>query len=75
MPDSVGPVVADAVMKGMSGAPVLAGLLAVGWSRAATTATDGWGRDSVWVARTENLAPLLVGLVEITFDGRLSAGS
>ncbi|MGH3829204.1 MAG: trypsin-like peptidase domain-containing protein [Pseudonocardiaceae bacterium] len=64
----LGRVVADAVMKGMSGSPVLAGQLVVGvvWGR--YNSTDGWGRNSVWVARTEDLAPLLVGHVEITMS-------
>lgn len=55
----LGRVVADAVMRGMSGAPVLAGQMVIGVVSARYNSADGWGRDSVWVARTEDLAPLL----------------
>ena len=57
-------VAASAVMRGMSGAPVLtrqpaqAGRMVLGVVSARYNSVDGWGRDSVWVARTENLAPL-----------------
>ncbi|MGB7798405.1 MAG: trypsin-like peptidase domain-containing protein [Pseudonocardiaceae bacterium] len=71
----LGRVVADAVMKGMSGAPVLTGQVAVGVVSGRYNSTDGWGRDSVWVARTENLAPLLDGLAEITMSWRRWDGS
>jgi hypothetical protein len=71
----LGRVVADAVMKGMSGAPVLVGQVAVGVVSGRYNSTDGWGRDSVWVARTENLAPLLVGLAEIKISRLRWAGA
>lgn len=55
-------VVADGVMKGMSGAPVLVGQVVVGVVSGRYNSTDGWLRNSVWVSRTENLIPLLAGL-------------
>ena len=66
----LGRVAASAVMRGMSGAPVVArepsagGPLVVGVVSARYN-SDGWGRDSVWVARTEDLEPLLAGLCEV----------
>ncbi len=77
----LGRVVASAVMRGMSGAPVLAGQpgpgspLVVGVVSARYNSADGWGRDSVWVARTEDLVPLLVGLGEVTMARRGWAGA
>jgi len=77
----VGRVVASAVMKGMSGAPVLAAQqaperqLVVGVVSARYNSIDGWGRDSVWVARTEDLVPLLAGLGEVSMARRGWAGA
>ena len=73
---ALGRVAATAVMKGMSGAPVLArrhaqvGRMVLGVVSARYNSADGWGRDSVWVARTENLMPLLAGLGEVTMSRR-----
>ena len=66
-------------MRGMSGAPVLADQpgpapVVVGVVSARYNSADGWGRDSVWVARTEDLAPLLAGLGEVTMARRGWAG-
>ncbi len=52
-------------MKGMSGAPVLAGQSAVGVVSARYNSGDEWGRNSVWVVRVEDLTPLLVGQSDI----------
>jgi hypothetical protein len=52
-------------MKGMSGAPVLSGNFAVGIVSARYNSADEWARNSVWVARTEDLTPLLSGLDDI----------
>ena len=77
----LGRVAASAVMRGMSGAPVLArqpghaGQLVAGVVSARYNSTDGWGRDSVWVVRTENLVPLLAGLGEVTMSRRGWAGT
>ena len=77
----LGRVTASAVMRGMSGAPVLArqpgqaGQMVAGVVSARYNSPDGWGRDSVWVARTENLAPLLAGLGEVTMSRRGWAGT
>ena len=77
----LGRVVASAVMKGMSGAPVMAALSApesprvVGVVSARYNSIDGWGRDSVWVARTEDLVPLLAGLGEVSMARRGWAGA
>jgi tetratricopeptide (TPR) repeat protein len=71
----LGRVTADAVMKGMSGAPVLAGRMVVGVVSARYNSIDGWGRDSVWVTRTENLAPLVAGLGNTSVSLRGWAGA
>ncbi len=49
------------VLRGMSGAPVirLADGAIVGIVSARYNSTDGWFRDSVWLARVEDLGPLL----------------
>ncbi|MEV4493838.1 trypsin-like peptidase domain-containing protein [Micromonospora coxensis] len=56
----LGRLTASAVMRGMSGAPVrgVDGMV-VGVVSARYNTNDNWGRDTVWVARTEDLAPLL----------------
>jgi tetratricopeptide (TPR) repeat protein len=56
------------VMLGMSGAPVRrAGDDAViGVVSGRYNSDTGWLRDSVWIARTEDLRPLLVGLTDLT---------
>ncbi|MEQ4304498.1 trypsin-like peptidase domain-containing protein [Plantactinospora sp. B6F1] len=56
----LGRLTANAVMRGMSGAPVrgVDGTV-VGVVSARYNTNDNWGRDTVWVARTEDLAPLL----------------
>ncbi|MEO3819204.1 trypsin-like peptidase domain-containing protein [Plantactinospora sp. B24E8] len=56
----LGRLTASAVMRGMSGAPVRgADGTVVGVVSARYNTNDNWGRDTVWVARTEDLAPLL----------------
>jgi hypothetical protein len=76
----LGRVVTSALMRGMSGAPVLAGQpgrgrsLVVGVVSARYNSPDGWGRDSVWVARTEDLEPLLAGLGDVLMTRRSWAG-
>lgn len=55
----LGRLSAGGVMRGMSGAPVLSDDGVVGVVRARYNTDDGWGRDTVWVARTEDLEPLL----------------
>ncbi|MGI9000361.1 MAG: trypsin-like peptidase domain-containing protein [Pseudonocardia sp.] len=71
----LGRLTASAVLPGMSGAPVLAASgLVVGVVSGRYNSADGWLRDSVWVARTENLAPLLVGLAEIASVARPTTG-
>ena len=62
-------------MRGMSGAPVLAGELVAGMVSARYNSIDGWGRDSVWVARTEDLVPLLAGLGDVEMTRRGWAGT
>ncbi len=72
---ALGRVVASDVMRGMSGAPVLAGELVAGVVSARYNSSDGWGRDSVWVARTEDLLPLLAGLGDVRMSRRGWAGA
>ncbi|MFJ9391901.1 hypothetical protein ACIRON_23975 [Nocardioides sp. NPDC101246] len=67
----LGRLTASGVMRGMSGAPVLADGAVVGVVRARYNTDDGWGRDTVWVARTEDLEPLLQDIgVEVPARGR-----
>jgi tetratricopeptide (TPR) repeat protein len=58
---AVGRMKADDTMTGMSGAPVRrrSDGAVVGVVSARYNSADGWLRDSVWVARTEDLLPLL----------------
>ncbi|MBB6037555.1 tetratricopeptide (TPR) repeat protein [Phytomonospora endophytica] len=74
---SVGRVAASAVMRGMSGAPVrrVSDDKVVGVVSARYNSADGWLRDTVWIARTEHLVPLLEGLAELDLDGRLPLGN
>ncbi|MFD7078255.1 trypsin-like peptidase domain-containing protein [Nocardioides sp. NPDC059952] len=66
----LGRLTASGVMRGMSGAPVLADGAVVGVVRARYNTDDGWGRDTVWVARTEDLEPLLRDIgVEVSARG------
>jgi S1-C subfamily serine protease len=65
-----GRMTADALMPGMSGAPVIrdgdravAGVVSGRYNSA-----DGWLAQTVWVARTEDLAVLLEGLAEVTMQ-------
>jgi len=54
------------VVPGMSGAPVRRrDDVVVGVVSARYNSTDDWLRGTVWVARVENLAPLLDGLAEV----------
>ncbi len=68
----LGRVEASAVLKGMSGAPVIVQdadpgqRYVAGVVSARYNSPDGWARDSVLVARTEDLMPLLAGLGEVT---------
>jgi hypothetical protein len=65
---------ADVVL-GMSGAPVRRRDGAVvGVVSARYNSSDDWLRGTVWVARVENLAPLLDGLAEISVARRRSGG-
>jgi hypothetical protein len=70
-----GRVQADAVMPGMSGAPVLrlsdGAILGVVSGRYNTV--DGWLAGSVWVSRTEDLVSLLDGLAPVGTGLRSSA--
>lgn len=61
----VGKVVAQGLLKGMSGAPVLADDQVVGVVSARYNSPDRWAPNTVFVARTEDLAPLLDGLIDI----------
>lgn len=68
----LGRLTASGVMRGMSGAPILADGAVVGVVRARYNTDDGWGRDTVWVARTEDLEPLLRDIgVEVSARARV----
>nr|WP_232541407.1 tetratricopeptide repeat protein [Nocardia bovistercoris] len=57
----LGRFVSSSVMRGMSGAPVrrLSDDVVIGVVSQRYNAADGWGRDSVWTARIEDLRSLL----------------
>ena len=71
--DSVplGRLSAKDLVRGMSGAPVrrLAGDAVVGVVSERYNSADGWLRDTVWVARAEDLAVLLAGLSTVELAG------
>ncbi|MBY8870506.1 CHAT domain-containing protein [Micromonospora sp. PLK6-60] len=60
----LGRLQSPSVLRGMSGAPVRrqGDGVVVGVVSARYNSADGWARDSVWLARIENLLPLLSGL-------------
>ena len=67
----LGRVTCGSLVQGMSGAPVIrdsdrvvAGVVS-GWYNTA----DGWLAGTVWVARTEDLLPLLDGFAVVTMAG------
>jgi tetratricopeptide (TPR) repeat protein len=63
----LGRMISATVVPGMSGAPVIRdddGAVA-GVVSGRYNSTDGWLADTVWVARTEDLAVLLAGIAEI----------
>ncbi|WP_433043107.1 tetratricopeptide repeat protein [Dactylosporangium sp. CS-033363] len=68
---------ADAVLPGMSGAPVLraADRAVVGVVSGRYNTQDGWLAGAVWVARTEDLLPLLDGLAATVADEELPPGT
>ena len=64
----LGRMTAEALLPGMSGAPVIRdsdGAVA-GVVSGRYNSTDGWLAGTVWVARTEDLAVLLDGIAEVT---------
>ena len=63
----LGRMVASGVVPGMSGAPVrrLSDDLVVGVVCERYNSADGWLQHSVWVAGTEQLAPLLAGVAQV----------
>ena len=71
-----GRMTAEALMPGMSGAPVIrdsdgavAGVVSGRYNSA-----DGWLAGTVWVARTEDLLPLLAGIATVSMPRRPLAG-
>jgi hypothetical protein len=69
------------MLPGMSGAPVrrISDNAVVGVVSARYNSADGWLRDSVWIARIEDLAPLLAGFADVDianmeFGGDLHIG-
>ncbi|MEU6819816.1 trypsin-like peptidase domain-containing protein [Streptomyces atriruber] len=71
---SLGRLSSDAVLPGMSGAPVvrLSDGLLLGVVSARYNSADHWLRDSVWVARTEDLTRLLEESARVTVQRRLA---
>ena len=71
-----GRMTAEALMPGMSGAPVICdsdGAVA-GVVSGRYNSPDGWLAGTVWVARTEDLLPLLDGLASVTMRQMSLAG-
>ncbi|MFI6077247.1 NB-ARC domain-containing protein [Actinoplanes sp. NPDC051343] len=70
---SLGRLSSSALVRGMSGAPVLriSDNAAIGVVSARYNSVDGWLRDSVWVARIEDLMDLMEGIAEITVSRRV----
>ncbi|WP_326950878.1 trypsin-like peptidase domain-containing protein [Amycolatopsis sp. NBC_01307] len=70
-------VEAPALLLGMSGAPVRrqGDDAVVGIVSGRYNSADGWARDSVWVARVENLTPLLADLTGTVLDPLDHGGS
>ncbi|MDR7277190.1 tetratricopeptide repeat protein [Catenuloplanes atrovinosus] len=68
---------ADAVMPGMSGAPVLraADRAVVGVVSGRYNSVDGWLAGAVWVARVEDLRPLLDGVARVEIEDDLPPGA
>lgn len=63
----LGRMTSSAVVPGMSGAPVILdsdGAIA-GVVSGRYNSTDGWLAGTVWIARTEDLAPLLAGIANV----------
>jgi tetratricopeptide (TPR) repeat protein len=66
----LGRMIADRVVPGMSGAPVIrdGDGIVVGVVSGRYNSADGWPPSNVWVARTEDLAPLLEGIAEVAME-------
>ena len=78
----LGRLSSSSVLRGMSGAPVrcLAGDQVAGVVSARYNSADGWLRGTVWVARTEDLAPLLADVagaevVQVARPGEAAPGA
>jgi hypothetical protein len=72
----VGRMTAEALLPGMSGAPVIRdgdGAVA-GVVSGRYNSTDGWLAGTVWVTRTEDLAALLAGIAAVTMQQPPLAG-
>ena len=72
----LGRMIADRVVPGMSGAPVIcdsdgavAGVVSGRYNSA-----NGWPPSTAWIARTEDVVPLLDGLTDITLQRQPLAG-
>ena len=68
---ALGRLSSSSLMPGMSGAPVLRrdGRHVIGVVTARYNSADGWLRDSVWVARTEDLTRLVEAVPEVGTTG------
>jgi tetratricopeptide (TPR) repeat protein len=72
----LGRIASTAVLRGMSGAPVIrdSDAVVVGVVSGRYNTTDGWLTGTVWVTRTEDLTPLLDGLADVTAEQAPLAG-
>ncbi len=67
----LGRMSSNSIVPGMSGAPVrqlLRDDVACGVVSGRFNTADGWLRDAVWVARTEDLQPLLTGIANVVME-------
>jgi Trypsin-like peptidase domain len=72
---ALGCMTAGRVMPGMSGAPVIrdADGKVVGVISGRYNSADEWLRNNVWVARTEDLLPLLAGIADVALTTNAAA--
>ncbi|WP_433788410.1 S1 family peptidase [Actinomycetospora sp. CA-101289] len=64
-------ITSDAVMRGMSGAPVLTSTGSIaGVVSGRYNSQDGWLRDTAWVARTEDLERILIEYADVRVSRR-----
>ncbi len=70
----LGCMISNRILPGMSGAPVIDNDdVIIGMVSGRYNSTDGWLAGNIWVVRTEDLTPLLIGLTDLSV--RLQSGT